>query len=212
MGKRAASKPAVKAGAKAKAGPGALAPVGNWIEDVLLHVATFDPDIDQHPAKVVVEAFPMIDGDNVTSHVALHEGIDKFLKARRSLKVMPTFVNGGAGTFPDVAPDDPFRVPITCLAFREPEDGYPPLLDWRDTCMTILRSEKFYDSRKEPPLLYPADPSMLGKNLDMGKCYCETGFSRMTILFFILTSTLVDKDPDELPEADQESLQRRCEV
>jgi hypothetical protein len=88
---------------------------------------------------------------------------------------------------------------------KEPVESWPPLMDWKDTALSILAMG--YDQKSDPPKVYPFDLKMVTNTMTEGGVGIERGFSRLSAVAFILKIVFLDMSINELAEDELASLQ-----
>ena len=192
MGKRAgAGKTTSAKKAKAMDGWGAL---------VMEQIIAIDADKGEHGAKEVCKWFGTDTGESF--HKALDDAMCKFLQDQGST----AYVGVGDSRFPAGQTMAPIQIAFCSIAFKEPTESWPPLLDWKETAAIMLGMG--FDKTMEPPQVYPIDNNVFGKKLKYGAVLVERGFSRLSSLAYILKFAFLDNAPENWSAEDMATLVR----
>lgn len=153
-----------------------------------------------HPAQWAVDRF----GSPGDWHNKLRECIEQHLQMNSSAMTMPAL---SSVSFPVTSTRDPLRVPIDAMAIPQPA-LLPPMIDWMVHFRSVLHTN--FDSRREPVDIRPMSTSSLGHPLTAGVMVPIKGFTRCSILFFILAQVfeMPAEDGTCLEAADHDLLTR----
>jgi len=155
----------------------------------------------KHPGSFVSE---MLAGENRAVADHLRKCADDWLTKSGNPSLLPDL---GSIFVPVNSTRQPVMFPFDAFHLPEPVSGYPPLLDWMTHLMSILTDN--YDNREAVDIA-PRYLAMVGKPLTSGSVSVIKGFTRMSIVGFILLVLFGDESLEVIEGADAEQLTRRC--
>ena len=178
----------------------ALQATTSWVLAVKACVDTAQA-AGNHPCDFVSKQLGSNEDRSVAHH--LRKCVDDWLVRAGNL---PLLAELASINFPVESTRQPLLFPFDAFHLGVPVSGFPPLLDWVTHLMSIMCDN--YDNRDAVDVA-PGHLAMIGKPLTSGCVAVIKGYTRMSIIGFILLVIFNDESLEELDGDDADQLTRR---